>query len=185
MSRRGLGTEAGVVRIWTLSEIAGEDRPPAPDESDELTFPLEPELEDPGDQTLLAGTGEHRKPAPPAKSARPARPPQPKAGPKHWQLRVVKADKSECVLPLEDEPITIGRRREHSVVPDCSQVSRDHARIWLDESGPRVKDLGSRNGTLVNGIKVPSASLNMNDVVTIGSLMIFVEEASRNNNVSR
>ena len=80
-------------------------------------------------------------PAAPSKSAR-------------WQLRVVHKDRPECVLPLEDKPVTIGRGRENAIVARCDRVSREHARIRLDEHRPRVDDLGSRNGILVNGVKI-------------------------------
>ena len=97
--------------------------------------------------------------------------------PMRWQLRVVCTDKPECVLPLEDKPVTIGRGRENAIVLNCHRVSREHARIRLDENRPRVDDLDSRNGILVNGVKVPAAYLRPNDEVLIGSVRIYVEAA--------
>jgi pSer/pThr/pTyr-binding forkhead associated (FHA) protein len=94
-----------------------------------------------------------------------------------WQLRVVHKDRPECVLPLEDKPVTIGRGRENAIAVRCDRVSREHARFRLDEHRPRVDDLGSRNGILVNGVKVPAAYLKPNDEVKIGSVRIYLEAA--------
>jgi len=94
-----------------------------------------------------------------------------------WQLRIVQTDKPECIMPLEDKPVIIGRGGESAIVLNCNRVSREHARIRLDENRPRVDDLGSRNGTLVNGVKVPAAYLKPNDEVLIGSVRIYMEPA--------
>jgi len=96
---------------------------------------------------------------------------------KHWQLRVVFQDGRECTLPLDDEPITIGRGRENAIVLKCDRVSRIHARIENDPRGPRVDDLSSRNGIVVNGIKVPAAYLRPGDVLKIGSVQIHLNPA--------
>lgn len=45
----------------------------------------------------------------------------------------------------------IGRHPACDVVVDCSAVSRQHASVTLDEGGLVLEDMGSRNGTLVNG----------------------------------
>jgi len=92
-----------------------------------------------------------------------------------WQLRIVQQDKPECILPLEGKPITIGRGGKSEIVLNCNRVSREHAVIRFDENRPRVDDLGSQNGTLVNGIKVPAALLKQNDEILIGSVRIYVE----------
>ena len=116
------------------------------------------------------------KPTQPAASKATPAEPAPKRTVR-WQLRIVRNDKPECILPLEDKPVTIGRGQENAIVLDCTRVSREHARIRLDENRPRVDDLDSRNGILVNGVKVPAAYLKPNDEVLIGSVRIYVEAA--------
>jgi pSer/pThr/pTyr-binding forkhead associated (FHA) protein len=44
----------------------------------------------------------------------------------------------------------------------------------VDDRGPRVDDLGSVNGILVNGIKVPAAYLKSGDIVMIGTVKIQI-----------
>ena len=56
-------------------------------------------------------------------------------------------------------------------------MSRRHAAFTADAKHAAVKDLGSRNGILVNGTKIPEARLRNGDVVQIGHLQVkFVDE---------
>jgi len=56
-------------------------------------------------------------------------------------------------------------------------LSRRHAVFTADDKDAIVRDLGSRNGILVNGTKVPEAQLRNGDVVQIGHLQVrFVDE---------
>lgn len=56
--------------------------------------------------------------------------------------------------PMDKPSITIGRGEECEIVLPDRQVSRMHVRILRDEDGFHVEDLGSKNGTYVNGIPV-------------------------------
>jgi pSer/pThr/pTyr-binding forkhead associated (FHA) protein len=56
-------------------------------------------------------------------------------------------------------------------------MSRRHAAFSADSKQAIVRDLGSRNGILVNGTKVTEAQLRHGDVVQIGHLQVkFVDE---------
>ena len=56
-------------------------------------------------------------------------------------------------------------------------MSRRHAAFTAGSKHAMVKDLGSRNGILVNGAKIPEAQLRNGDVVQIGHLQVkFVDE---------
>jgi adenylate cyclase len=56
-------------------------------------------------------------------------------------------------------------------------MSRRHCAFTADSRHARVKDLGSRNGILVNGAKIGEAQLRNGDVVQIGHLQVkFVDE---------
>jgi DNA-binding NtrC family response regulator len=54
-----------------------------------------------------------------------------------------------------DPPRTFGRVGEGDVPIDDAGISRRHASMELVAGGVRVTDLGSRNGTFVNGVRVP------------------------------
>ncbi len=58
-------------------------------------------------------------------------------------------------------------------------VSRRHAAFEIDPDGLRVQDLGSKNGTVVNGLRVVDALLAGGEVVRIGSTMLKVERLAR------
>lgn len=77
---------------------------------------------------------------------------------------------------LADGEYVIGRRSDCQIfVPDM-RVSRQHARLWKDEDGWTLEDLGSNNGTYVNGVRVSQAtSVHHEDEITIANNRIRVE----------
>jgi hypothetical protein len=80
-------------------------------------------------------------------------------------------------VPL-DGRLTVGRDpRCHISHPD-PLLSRRHAEFVLDEQQVTIRDLGSRNGILVNGTKVPEQVLAPGDLVQLGHLQcVYVERA--------
>jgi hypothetical protein len=78
---------------------------------------------------------------------------------------------------------TIGRSDECDIVIDSKHVSRHHARIFSSSDGQwYVEDLGSSNGTFVNGERVKSHPISRADVIEIGraslSFSPLVEQAT-------
>src|SRR3954464_740184 len=71
-------------------------------------------------------------------------------------------------VAMGDEPVTIGRQIANMVVIEDTEASRFHCVVEKVANGYRVRDLGSRNGTKVNGQLVKVALLDQSDVVTIG-----------------
>lgn len=82
---------------------------------------------------------------------------------------------------LDKEEITIGRIEENEIVIKNLAVSRHHAKIYNKDGKVVMKDLGSANGTFVNGIRVEAAELTTGDVILIGKhvLKLHGEEAVR------
>jgi predicted component of type VI protein secretion system len=70
--------------------------------------------------------------------------------------------------------LVIGRGRSADVVLAEPTISRSHAAIGFDASGFFVQDLGSTNGTLVNGAKTQRATLKNKDVIQMGKLTVGV-----------
>ena len=76
---------------------------------------------------------------------------------------------------LKDGDYILGRRSDCQIfVPDM-RVSRQHARIHRDNSVWALEDLGSNNGTYVNGERVQTISLQHDDEITIANNRIRVE----------
>ena len=104
---------------------------------------------------------EMRAPAPappqpvPAAAARSAEKPARTRGPAH--LRIVEpADRRGETFTLRDE-LTVGRGGGCGIVLDDTFVSQVHARVFRRDGDVFVEDLGSRNGTLLNGNPVGTA----------------------------
>src|SRR5437868_2934730 len=77
---------------------------------------------------------------------------------------------------LGDGEYVIGRRSDCQIfVPDM-RVSRQHARLWKDGDGWTLEDLGSNNGTYVNGTRLQgSTGLRHADEIMIANNKIRVE----------
>ncbi|MEZ4359976.1 MAG: SpoIIE family protein phosphatase [Kofleriaceae bacterium] len=72
----------------------------------------------------------------------------------------------------------IGRRSDCQIfVPDM-RVSRQHARVREEGTGWVIEDLGSNNGTFLNGTKVQNSPLRPDDEIQIAGNRIRVEEVS-------
>ena len=72
--------------------------------------------------------------------------------------------------------LTVGRAPECDISLADTKISRRHAEFDASGPTPRVTDLGSRNGILVNGRKVGAADLVVGDVITVGDAQIRFEE---------
>ncbi len=59
-------------------------------------------------------------------------------------------------FPLTKQMFTIGKRNGNDLVLDRTNISRQHARIYWRNGGFYLQDLGSRNGTYLNGARVTS-----------------------------
>lgn len=71
-------------------------------------------------------------------------------------------------IDLQPQETRIGRAPGCDVVLDFEQVSRVHASITIGPTFVGLKDLGSRNGTFVNGVKIESQVLANGDSIKIG-----------------
>jgi len=74
--------------------------------------------------------------------------------------------------------LVVGRAVTSDVPIYDPTISRRHAEIVLTTSGVRVTDLGSSNGTFLNGAKITDAEAGANDVVTFGKVAFRVKEVT-------
>ena len=77
-------------------------------------------------------------------------------------------------IPQEESTLSIGRHGENDIVLRDSSVSRHHACFVKEGENLIVTDKGSKNGTIVNGLKVESARLEDGDVIRIGDNLVIV-----------
>lgn len=78
-------------------------------------------------------------------------------------------------IAVTDEPVVIGRLSTCDIALGDPQVSRRHAEVRRDPEGFAVFDLGSTNGTVVNGTTVRERRLVDGDELHIGSATIRFE----------
>ena len=81
-------------------------------------------------------------------------------------------------FPLTKERTTIGRKSHNDIVIDNLAVSGEHAMIMTILNDSFLEDLGSTNGTLVNGQPIKKHFLQNNDVVELGKYKLkYASEA--------
>lgn len=93
---------------------------------------------------------------------------------KRFVLRMLKGVPPDAVFGLE-ETTSVGRSEDRTIFLVDPSVSRNHAVIAIEEGVPVVLDMGSRNGTFVNGDRVRSQALSAGDVVNFGNTQMRLE----------
>ena len=100
------------------------------------------------------------------------------------RLVVIAGPRSGEVLPLGGPELTIGRDPSNTICLTDLSLSRRHCAITT-EGAPRVRDLGSSNGTFVNGMQIGDHRLADGDRIQIGeSLFLFISRAPAAPNVA-
>src|SRR5262249_51699369 len=72
-------------------------------------------------------------------------------------------------VPLQALPFQIGRHADSHLIIRDSRVSRNHARILVEDGQYFVEDCGSRHGTWVNGKRITRSQLQNGDRVELGA----------------
>src|SRR5688572_30829046 len=97
-----------------------------------------------------------------------------------YALRFISGKDQGGEYPLaEGQEIVIGRSSELDMVLVEEMVSRKHARIALSDGVISIEDMGSTNGTFVNGEKVQQGTLREGDRVLIGTNILKVVAAPK------
>ena len=94
----------------------------------------------------------------------------PEEAQKHGLAReVVEIVTTDGSFPLEGRgPWTVGRSQENDIVIPDPNVSRKHARLSRADNGYVVEDLGSTNGTLLDGAPIDRERIESGDELTFG-----------------
>ena len=178
-SRRRGGTESARPTV-----APAEERAPAPEPKRKSGFDANAFFNSSDDDfeppPAEPAPSRKKEPEPPPKAAAPPPPPKPARAHLAAYLLYVDDDGTDCEVRVErdQEPITIGRREGAAVKVHNPSVSGKHCTVgWKDEE-IEVRDLGSSNGTFINGERVRRGVLNDGDVLRCGRFelrMSFVE----------
>jgi pSer/pThr/pTyr-binding forkhead associated (FHA) protein len=96
--------------------------------------------------------------------------------PPNFHLAYIMAVRLSCIdaVPsatdavLTSLPVTIGRGDEADICIRDTWASRVHCRLCVRDGELYLEDLGSCNGTLVNGVRVHDVSIQRGDQITVG-----------------
>ncbi|MCB0163636.1 MAG: FHA domain-containing protein [Anaerolineae bacterium] len=93
-----------------------------------------------------------------------------------WRLFLPDDSGTGQVFPIASETFTIGREADNTLSLDDSQISGHHARLHLQGDHLIIEDLGTTNGTVVNGdpLKRPYV-LQDGDVISLGNRRLVVQ----------
>src|SRR5580700_2598078 len=88
------------------------------------------------------------------------------------RLRVLSGPHAGETIPIRRGKLLIGREEDCHLRPESEFVSRHHCVLLLDEYTLRIRDLGSKNGTFVNGRRIGSGEtiLLHDDMISIGEM---------------
>ena len=82
---------------------------------------------------------------------------------------------AQAIELREGEPLEVGRDPRAGLRLDVESLSRKHARFLLEKGAIWVEDLGSRNGTLIQGERIDRAALDAGTAVSLGGVVAFVQ----------
>src|SRR5574339_909659 len=95
-----------------------------------------------------------------------------------YQLIMRSGPTPGAAFTLEGDQITVGRDSTNEIVINDAEVSRRHARLTFQGGKYVLEDLGSTNGTFVNGQRLAGPRvLKAGEVVSFGEQIIMVFEA--------
>ncbi len=86
------------------------------------------------------------------------------------KLRITLPDGTPATHDLGEDRVSVGRLPDNDLQIEDDSVSSHHAEITYDGSAHQLKDLGSTNGTFVNGKQVTEATLVASDQVRFGQI---------------
>jgi len=94
-----------------------------------------------------------------------------------YVLEILDGDHAGETVPLDQGRVTLGRRPECTVTLSDEKVSGTHAEVVFEDGRHVLRDLGSRNGTFLDGRKVDEVILTEFDTFHVGRLRVQFKEA--------
>jgi pSer/pThr/pTyr-binding forkhead associated (FHA) protein len=87
----------------------------------------------------------------------------------------VKKNGDQKVFPLTTGSITIGRKHDCDLQIPLDSVSKKHCQLSCEKGVWKIRDLGSHNGTFLNGKKIEEAEIQPGSSLTIGPVTFVLQ----------
>jgi len=100
-----------------------------------------------------------------------------------WAWLRPRGDGVRSGFPLNKDHIIVGREVQCAIMLNDNSVSRQHSSVTRLAEGYLLKDMGSSNGTYVNGHRVQEALLKDGDRISIGDCEFWFEAPSDENSI--
>ena len=97
-----------------------------------------------------------------------------------FRLQVVEGPEAGKDLVVDRRRASIGTASGNELAVSDKAVSRIHCEIVVDEKGYQLRDLDSKNGTTLDGVRIVAAYLKPNSVVALGDTRIRFSPADEN-----
>jgi len=94
-----------------------------------------------------------------------------------FTLRIESGDRQGEEIPLPEGTLVVGRRPESDLALKDASVSGRHAELRVHGGEVEVVDLGSKNGTRVDGHKIENANLSHGESVLFGNVRLVLRDA--------
>lgn len=93
-----------------------------------------------------------------------------------WSIRILSGKMAGQFFQLKNGSTTIGRAPNCDIVINSQSVSKEHARIEVIDDKVILTDLGSRNGTFVNGVQVRSQKVHSGDKIALNDIIVELSD---------
>jgi pSer/pThr/pTyr-binding forkhead associated (FHA) protein len=90
-------------------------------------------------------------------------------------LVLITNGESDKVFPLPGNVTVLGRQRNCDLRIPLDSVSRRHCQFMIEGDQLKIQDLGSRNGTFLNGKQIKENQVKAGDLVKIGPLVFGLQ----------
>ncbi len=92
------------------------------------------------------------------------------------RIRIVSGPLADQTVEVRSK-VLVGREQDCHLRLVCEFVSRHHCALLVDDFTLRIRDLGSKNGTFVNGHRIPANDVILlhDDLVAVGATQFLIE----------
>ena len=97
-----------------------------------------------------------------------------------FRLRVLEGPEKGKDLVIDRRRATIGSAGGNELVLTDKAISRIHCEMVVDDKGYQLRDLDSKNGTILDGVRIVAAYLKPSSVITLGDTRVQFTPADEN-----